>query len=146
LNQAAAGLFEAAVLINLTIKEIKMPQSTRVTTLCSALVALTVCFFSAKASAVDADSAIGLAKQNACFKCHNYTKEQQNNKPKDGKPWYEVAAKYKGKSDAETKLITHINTGPRMKFPDGHEEEHKIIKTKDEAQQKNLVNWILSLS
>jgi cytochrome c len=122
-----------------------MSQPTRVSTLVSALVALTVCFFSVKAIAVDADSAIGLAKQNACFKCHNYTKEQQDKKPKDGKPWYEVASKYKGKADAENKLLTHINTGPKLKFPDGHEEEHKIIKTKDEAQQKNLVNWILSL-
>ena len=96
-------------------------------------------------AAVDADAAITLAKQNACLKCHNYTKEQQAAKPKDGKPWYEVAAKYKGKADAEATLLTHINTGPKTKFPDGHEEEHKIIKTKDETQQKNLVNWVLSL-
>lgn len=96
-------------------------------------------------AAVDADAAITLAKQNACLKCHNYTKEQQDKKPKDGKPWYEVAAKYKGKADAEATLLTHINTGPKTKFPDGHEEEHKIIKTKDETQQKNLVNWVLSL-
>ncbi|HET7832991.1 MAG TPA: c-type cytochrome [Gallionella sp.] len=96
-------------------------------------------------AAVNADAAITLAKQNACLKCHNYTKEQQAAKPKDGKPWYEVAAKYKGKADAEATLLTHINTGPKTKFPDGHEEEHKIIKTKDEAQQKNLVNWVLSL-
>ena len=123
-----------------------MSQPIRVSTLCSVLAALAACFFSVNATAVDADSAIGLAKQNACFKCHNYTKEQQENKPKDGKPWYEVAAKYKGKSDAESKLLTHINTGPTLKFPDGHQEEHKIIKTKDEVQQKNLVNWILSLS
>ncbi len=100
---------------------------------------------SGNAVAVDAEAAITLAKQNACLKCHNYTKEQQDKKPKDGKPWYEVAAKYKGKPEAEATLLKHINTGPKTKFPDGHEEEHKVIKTKDEVQQKNLVGWILSL-
>ncbi len=100
---------------------------------------------SGNAVAADAEAAITLAKQNACLKCHNYTRDQEAKKPKDGKPWYEVAAKYKGKPEAEATLLKHINTGPKTKFPDGHEEEHKIIKTKDEAQQKNLVNWILSL-
>lgn len=99
----------------------------------------------ADAFAVDAEAAIGLAKQNGCLKCHNYTKEQQAKKQKDGKPWFEVAAKYKGKPDAEARLIQHITSGEKAKFPDGHEEEHKIIKTTDVAQQKNLVDWILSL-
>jgi len=56
-----------------------------------------------------------------------------------------VAAKYKGKSGAEARLFTHITTGEIAKFPDGHEEEHKIIKTKDQAAIKNLIAWILSL-
>ena len=38
-----------------------------------------------------------------------------------------------------------ITTGEKAKFPDGHEEDHKIIKTKDMNEIKNLVNWILSL-
>ncbi len=107
--------------------------------------AMFVSALSGNAVAVDAEAAITLAKQNACLKCHNYTKEQQDKKPKDGKPWYEVSAKYKGKPEAEATLLKHINTGPKTKFPDGHEEEHKVIKTKDEVQQKNLVGWILSL-
>jgi cytochrome c len=44
-------------------------------------------------------------------------------------------------------LITHVTSGEKAKFPDGHEEEHKIVKTsppKDMAQIKNLVDWILS--
>ena len=122
-----------------------MNYSIRICTLLSVLFVALALSFPAQANIVDATAAIGLAKQNACFKCHNYTQEQQAAKPKDGKPWYEVASKYKGKGDAETTLLTHINTGPKLKFPDGHEEEHKIIKTKDEAQQKNLVKWILSL-
>ena len=69
-------------------------------------------------------------------------------KEKDGPAWKAVAEKYKGKENAEARLIEHITTGEKAKFADGHEEEHKIIKTspeKDMAQIKNLVDWILSL-
>ncbi len=50
----------------------------------------------------------------------------------------------KGKADAEKKIITNITTGPMVKFDDGTEEEHKIIKTKDQAELKNLAQWILA--
>ena len=99
--------------------------------------------FSINAFAVDAEAAKTLARQNGCFKCH--TVEDNPAKQKDGPPWSKVAKKYHGKSNAEERLITHITTGEKAKFPDGHEEDHKIIKTKDMAQIKNLVDWILSL-
>jgi cytochrome c len=92
-----------------------------------------------EASAVDADAAQALARQNNCFKCHSVSKE------KDGPAYEKVAAKYRGKPDAEARLIKHVMSGEKAKFPDGHEEEHKIIKTKDMEQIKNLVDWILSL-
>ena len=99
--------------------------------------------FSVRALAdVDVDAAKALARQNNCFKCHSVEKE------KDGPAWKKVAEKYKGKDDAETRLIEHITTGEKAKFPDGHEEEHKIVQTtppKDASQIKNLVDWILSL-
>ena len=38
----------------------------------------------------------------------------------------------------------HLTPGEMAKFPDGHEEEHKIIKAKDPADIKNLADWILS--
>lgn len=93
------------------------------------------------AAAVDADAAQALARQNNCLKCHAIDKE------KDGPSFKKVAAKYKGKADAEAKLVTHITSGEKAKFPDGHEEEHKIVKTsppKDAAQIKNLIQWILA--
>jgi len=89
-------------------------------------------------AAVDVDAAKGLARQNSCFKCHSVDKE------KDGPTFIKVAAKYRGKADAEAKLVHHLTSGEKAKFPDGHEEEHKIINTKDQAEIKNLVNWILS--
>jgi len=88
------------------------------------------------------DEAKALARQNNCFKCHAVEKE------KDGPAWKKVAEKYKGKDNAEARLIEHITSGEKAKFPDGHEEEHKIVQTsppKDMAQIKNLIDWILSL-
>ena len=100
--------------------------------------------FSTSAAAADAEAAKALARQNKCFECHSISEK------KDGPAWKEVAAKMKAKpvEESEKRLITHLTTGEKAKFPDGHEEEHKIIKTtppKDMAQVKNLVDWILSL-
>lgn len=106
------------------------------------LFALTCLFgMSHSALAVDAEAAKTLARQNGCFKCHAVDKK------KDGPSYKEVAEKYRGKpiAKSEERLVTHITTGEKAKFPDGHEEDHKIIKTKDMDQIKNLVNWILSL-
>lgn len=93
----------------------------------------------AVAAGVDAEAAKALAKENDCFKCHAM------DKTKKGPSYKKIAAKYKGKADGESKLITNFTTGPKVKLEDGTEEEHKIIKTKDEKQLKNLANWILSL-
>ena len=93
------------------------------------------------AGAADANAALALARQNNCLKCHAVDKD------KDGPSYKSVAAKYKGKADAEKRLIEHITSGEKAKFPDGHEEEHKIVKTspaKDMEQIKNLVQWVLA--
>ncbi len=93
----------------------------------------------AGAGEVDAAAAQALAKQNQCFRCHGIDKD------KDGPAWKKIAAKFKGMPDAEAKLTHHLTSGEKAKFPDGHEEDHKIIKSDDPAEIKNLVDWILSL-
>ena len=93
------------------------------------------------AQALDAEAAKALARQNNCLKCHAIDKD------KDGPSYKKVAEKYKGKANAEARLVEHITSGEKAKFPDGHEEEHKIVKTsppKDMEQVKNLVQWILA--
>jgi cytochrome c len=90
------------------------------------------------AQAADDAAAEATARQNNCFKCHAVSKK------KDGPAFSEVAAKYKGKADAEARLTTHLTTGEKAKFPDGHEEEHKVVKVKDPAELKNLVAWLLT--
>jgi cytochrome c len=109
-------------------------------TLLAATAALLLSVPAAQA-AVDAEAAKALAKQNNCLKCHAVDKD------KDGPAFKKIAEKYKGKADAETRLVTHLTSGEKAKFPDGHEEEHKIVKTsppKDMDQIKNLVQWVLS--
>jgi cytochrome c len=113
----------------------------RLPTPSAAAIAAICLLASAGATAADADAAKQLARQNNCFKCHAIDKD------KDGPAYRKVAEKFKGKADAEDKLINHITSGEKAKFPDGHEEEHKIVKTsppKDLAQIKNLVQWILA--
>jgi len=89
--------------------------------------------------AADADSAQMLARQSGCFKCHAVDHK------KDAPAYRDVAAKYLGDPGAVDKLIHHVTSGERVKFEDGHEEDHKVVKSKDPAAIKNLVEWILSL-
>lgn len=92
------------------------------------------------ASAFDEEAAKALAKKNDCFKCHAI------DKTKKGPSYKKIAAKYKGKeAEGEQKMLKNITTGPKVKLEDGTEEEHKIIDTKDQAEMKNLIQWILSL-
>jgi len=107
--------------------------------LCGVLGLTAAMLFSPAIYAVDADAAQALAKKEGCLKCHAIDKK------KEGAALKEISAKYKGKADAEAKLVNHITSGEKVKFDDGREEEHKIIKTKDAAEIKNLIDWILSL-
>jgi len=101
-------------------------------------VAATVFAFSLPAGAVDADAASKTIKDNGCTKCHSVDKD------KKGPAFKKLAAKYKGKADAEAKLTDMLTKGRKIKLDDGTEEEHKTVNAKDAAQAKNLVQWILA--
>jgi cytochrome c len=88
-------------------------------------------------AAVDADAAQAQLKSNGCLKCHSLDKK------KNGPSFKETAKKYKGKADAEDKLAKHLTTSPMVEV-DGVKEEHKSLKTKDAAEVKNVVQWILA--
>jgi cytochrome c len=92
---------------------------------------------SAAAQNVDTGAAEALAKKSGCLKCHSVTQK------KDGPSYKSVAEKYKGKSDAEQKLYTHLTTNPKVKV-DGQEEQHDSLKTKNDAEIRNVIRWILS--
>lgn len=102
---------------------------------------MVLCFFivltSSTGYAVDERAAKDLARESNCFKCHSVSKK------KDGPTYKEVAKKYKDNANAEAILTKHITTSPMVKV-DGKEEHHEMIKTKDAAEIKNLIEWILS--
>ena len=87
--------------------------------------------------ALDAEAAQALAKKSNCMKCHSVSAK------KDGPSFKETAAKLKGKPGAEEELYKHLTTNPKVKV-DGQEEEHPSLKTKNEAEIRNVVQWILA--
>ena len=89
------------------------------------------------AFAADDAAAEALMKKSGCFKCHAISAK------KDGPSYKSVGEKYKGKPDAETKLYTHLTTNPKIKV-DGNEEMHESLKTKSDAEIKNVIQFILS--
>lgn len=95
-------------------------------------------FSGTSAAAVDAAAAQALAKKSDCLKCHAV------DKTKKAPSYQKIAAKWKGKADGEAKLIDNITKAPKVKMEDGTEEEHKVVATKDMAEIKNLVGWILA--
>jgi cytochrome c len=92
---------------------------------------------SATAHAQDVSAAEALMKKSGCLKCHSVSAK------KEGPPFKETAAKYKGKADAEDSLFKHLTTNPKVKV-DGKEELHDNLKTKNEADVKNVVKYILT--
>jgi cytochrome c len=94
--------------------------------------------FALPATAVDNDAALKIMKAEGCTKCHSV------DKPKKGPAYQKVAAKYKGKADAEVKLVDFVTKSPKVKLDDGTEEDHKAVSTKDAGQVKNLVQWVLA--
>ena len=64
--------------------------------------------------AADDAAAEALLKKSKCLTCHAVDKK------KDGPSFKETAARYKGKPDAEAKLVTHLTTNPKVKV-DGKE-------------------------
>lgn len=106
-----------------------------ISVLATAAAALAFCV--PAAAAPDADAAAKLTKESGCTKCHAVDKD------KKGPAFKTVAAKYKGKADGEAKLTEFVTKSPKVKM-DGADEEHKAVASKDPAQVKNLVQWILA--
>jgi len=102
--------------------------------------AMAVAFLvSADANALDVLAAQMLARQSGCLACHSVYQK------KLGPAWKDVATKYHLEPDASQKLYKHVTTGRKVRFDDGHEEDHPIVKTSDPKRIDNLVAWVLAL-
>ena|SRR5665213_1797199 len=106
-------------------------------TLIMSVSAVLIAASAALVNAADDAAAEALMKKSGCFKCHSVDKK------KDGPAYHEVAQKLKGKADAEQTLYKHLTTQPMVKI-EGKEEKHVKLKTDDDAQIKNVIQFILS--
>jgi cytochrome c len=75
-----------------------------------------------------AQASEALAKEKGCLACHAIDKKKM------GPSYKDVAAKFKGKADAEAMLVTQLTTA----------KGHPKVKA-DEAEVKTLVKWILAM-
>lgn len=91
----------------------------------------------AHAAPLDPAGAEALMRKSGCFKCHALDKK------KDGPPYKELAAKFKGKADAEAKIFDRLSKGTTVKI-EGKDEEHDPLKTQDPDEIKSVVKWVLS--
>jgi len=79
------------------------------------------------ACAGSANAQEALAKSSGCMNCHDVATK------KVGPAFKDIAAKFKGKPDAEAMLVKQLSTG------DGHP---KVTAKEDDI--KSLVKWVLS--
>jgi cytochrome c len=69
-----------------------------------------------------------LAKSSGCLTCHAVAEKKM------GPAFKDVAAKYKGKSDAEATLVANLKAG----------KGHPAVKASD-ADLTKLVKWVLAM-
>ena len=101
-------------------------------------VAVAILTVSFSAMSVDDKAAMKLARKSGCLKCHAIDKK------KDAPSLQDIAAKHKGKADAKDELFTHLTTHPMVEV-DGKKEKHDSLKTDDEAEIRNVIDWILAM-
>jgi cytochrome c len=89
------------------------------------------------AQAQDVAAAEATLKKSGCLKCHAVDRK------KDGPSFKESGASFKAKPDGEKLLFTKLSTTTKIKV-DGKEEDHDPLKTKNEAEIKNVVTYILT--
>jgi cytochrome c len=97
--------------------------------------AMTLC--APTASALSDSDTQALMKKSNCFKCHNAER------PKDGPTYKEIAEKNRGKPDIESKFYKRITTYETVEIK-GKREDHDPLKTRNDAEIKAVVQWILS--
>lgn len=121
-----------------------MKTATMWKTILAATFAFSAAAVPAAATAADEEAAKALWKRNDCNKCHATSRDKKGpSLKKMAKELKEKAAKEK--KDAVALAIEQMTKGDKVKLLDsGKEEEHKVIDSKDAAEQKNLAAWILS--
>ena len=90
---------------------------------------------------INVDQAKSLITKNGCNRCHSLDRD------KNGPSFQKIAGFYRGKPEAQKRLIEHLTSGEKARFIDDHLESHAVVVTSpegDKTQIENLANWILA--
>lgn len=89
------------------------------------------------ASALSDNEVKSLMKKSNCFRCH------AEDKAKDGPTYKEIADKNRNKPGIEAEFYKRVTTFEKVEIK-GKKEDHEPLKTKNDAEIKAVVQWILS--
>lgn len=85
------------------------------------------------------DEIRGILKKSNCFKCHS----ELENKAKDAPSFKELADDVRKKSNREDRFYKRVTTKTTAEVK-GKEVDHEPLKTKNEAEIRAVVKWLLS--
>lgn len=85
------------------------------------------------------DQVKALLRKSNCFKCHSETE----NKAKDAPSFREINADVKGRPNVERRFTRRVTTKTTAEVKN-KEVDHDPLKTKDEAEIRAVVQWIMT--
>lgn len=85
------------------------------------------------------DEIRGILKKSNCFKCHS----ELENKAKDAPSFKELAEDVRKRPNREERFYKRVTTKSTAEVK-GKEVDHDPLKTKDEAEIRAVVKWLLS--
>jgi cytochrome c len=94
---------------------------------------------SASAAPLSDEQVKTVLRQSNCFKCHSETE----NKAKDAPSFKEINADVRGRTNVEQRFIRRVTTRTKAEVKN-KEVDHEPLKTKDEAEVRAVVQWIMS--
>lgn len=85
------------------------------------------------------DDIRGILKKSNCFKCHS----ELENKAKDAPSFKELAEDVRKRANKEERFYKRVTTKTKAEVK-GKEVDHDPLKTKDDAEIRAVVKWLLS--
>ncbi len=85
------------------------------------------------------DEIRGILKKSNCFKCHS----ELENKSKDAPSFKELAEDVRKRPNREERFYKRVTTKTTAEVK-GKEVDHDPLKTKNEAEIRAVVKWLLS--
>jgi cytochrome c len=104
-----------------------------------ALLGAATCLMPTAVHAFTDDDIRGILKKSNCFKCHS----ELENKAKDAPSFKELADDVRKRPNREDRFYKRVTTKTTAEVK-GKEVDHEPLKTKNEAEIRAVVKWLLS--